>query len=1533
MKTRLSSLVIVLCLVLSMALTAFAAQLTDIENHWAKEQIKAWVEKGLAKGYEDGTFRPDNNISRAEFMAFVNRAFNYQEKADIDYKDVKEDAWYADVIKIAKAAGYISGYQDGTMKPDNPISRQEAAIIIMRILGLVENPAGANGFRDASSIPAWSKGAVGAVAAAGIMGGYPDGTFRVANFITRAEAVVTLDRALSSKAGVVGEEVISDEEGAPEETPDEQEVSEDAKQPATGKSGGGGGSKKTVSAVSITTDPGDVSSLPNDAVVTVTLETATSDASIYYTLDGTTPTKDSTLYEGPFTVTAPGDGGGTVTVKAIGVKTGYYDSMVAAKEIVFKAAAEPIEYASTEDKNFDIEVEFGTPEAEAIAALANTVHVFGSEGEEGTANISWTIAGYNGNVAGDYTATGNLTLPVGWTGTPDDVTATVTVKPQVVETSLTMSAADVDATTGEEFTMAVTVQGTVADADKENLVRFYGVIPGLSAADIVLAEIEGGKPAIVEDATERERAGAGEGDLVLAWGPAGGFPLKSHDYSAGVTTGFKATINKAGTYTVTFVFYDITGGKQLNAKGEAATITVTDPPTHSTYKFSYEVPADVVAGTEVVVPVTFATDVEGKFGYDSVRFKFAAQGPEGATVTFKAVDSEGVEHTFTNEGCWGPPGGFALPARYEATTGWTLNFAVPGEYTITFGLEDLASAGAVITEESVTINVRAAEAPGILTLEGPEELTASEELVYYNLCGYGDNLNDLYERLSGATFAWTVKHGEEVVVDEVYDFDEFRKDGRVWENPDGGICVTASERFVLPGTYTLTGVLSHPSGWELTVTKTVTVKAKEITMEPAEGTSTVVLGAELEESTVTLSGNYNAEGLKTFISLAKDGQAVNFDTVFEAFNLATKVGEGEIDGPYNMTGPYSTFQYGPPDGFAVEAGVAQVTTITGKVKADAPLGSYVITTEVKSGDDVLATAIYTLVVVAELPERSTYVFEYSDLEDVVTGEDVVAYVTLKTAVRGKSGYDAVLFEFEAEGPGDVTFTATDSAGQTHTFTNSGTWGPDGGFELPAQYNETTEWTLNFAAQGQYTITFKLVDVSGEEPVVIISQAVEIGVGAPSPIKYKSRALVKFDIGVDFGTSEAEALAALKKSIYVYGTKGEEGVATISWTIEGYNGNVAGDYTATGRLTLPAGWTGSPADVTAKVTVKPEVTGPIEYASTEAVNFDIEVDFGTTETGAIAELAKTVRVYGSGGEEGEANISWSIDGYDGNVAGDYTATGRLTLPAGWTGSPADVTATVTVKPIVYDRTEEEDLDVEVAFGTSIDGALAALAESIGVIGTKGETGVATISWSIDGYDGNVAGDYTATGVLTLPAGWVGDPDDVTAKVTVKPDDDLPDDDLLLAIAAIEAGNYQNLQVDDVYNVGDQTAAVQAEVGKILGNLGLTGVSAVVTSAGEGKFTVTVRKGIAEKTTDVVATFVGRAVIYARSSGMGMPTVEIKVKVDGVYITNYMLGWDGDFEMKPGPDGVLTTVAGVLNDLTRVRVAYQGRILSVTYGGSW
>ncbi|MCR4431494.1 MAG: S-layer homology domain-containing protein [Tepidanaerobacteraceae bacterium] len=146
-------------------------------------------------------------------MSLVNGAFGYSEKAAINYKDVPAGAWFCDTVAKAKAAGYISGYEDGTIRPDNPITRAEAATVLMRIKGLAADSDAAAKFSDEAGIPAWSKGAVGAAARAGIMGGYPDGSFRAQNFITRAEAVVALNKALASteamtvtydKAGVYG---------------------------------------------------------------------------------------------------------------------------------------------------------------------------------------------------------------------------------------------------------------------------------------------------------------------------------------------------------------------------------------------------------------------------------------------------------------------------------------------------------------------------------------------------------------------------------------------------------------------------------------------------------------------------------------------------------------------------------------------------------------------------------------------------------------------------------------------------------------------------------------------------------------------------------------------------------------------------------------------------------------------------------------------------------------------------------------------------------------------------------------------------------------------------------------------------------------------------------------------------------------------------------------------------------------------------------------------------------------------------------
>jgi hypothetical protein len=141
------------------------------------------------------------------------------------------------------------------------------------------------------------------------------------------------------------------------------------------------------------------------------------------------------------------------------------------------------------------------------------------------------------------------------------------------------------------------------------------------------------------------------------------------------------------------------------------------------------VPADVVAGQEVVVPVTFETDGEpGDIGYEGVRFKFAAEGP--GDVTFKAVDSNNVEHTFTNEGYWGPAGGFDIPAEYTATTDWTLVFSKAGDYTITFSLID-ADTEEVIAGITKTVEITVAEPEPVastykFSYEVPDKVIAGE---------------------------------------------------------------------------------------------------------------------------------------------------------------------------------------------------------------------------------------------------------------------------------------------------------------------------------------------------------------------------------------------------------------------------------------------------------------------------------------------------------------------------------------------------------------------------------------------------------------------------------------------------------------------------------------------------------------------------------------------------------------------------------------------------------------------------------------
>jgi hypothetical protein len=177
--------------------SVYGKQFTDINGHWAQKEITDWTSKGLAYGYDDGTFRPDNSITRAEFVTFLNRAFNLTQTADISFNDVSPSDWFYTDIQKAKAAGIVSGYEDNTFRPNNTITREEAMSIVVRLkkLPTVSNDYLSN-FNDAYSVSDWAKDAVNTAVAYGLVSGYSDNTIGSGNSITRAEAIVILNRAL-----------------------------------------------------------------------------------------------------------------------------------------------------------------------------------------------------------------------------------------------------------------------------------------------------------------------------------------------------------------------------------------------------------------------------------------------------------------------------------------------------------------------------------------------------------------------------------------------------------------------------------------------------------------------------------------------------------------------------------------------------------------------------------------------------------------------------------------------------------------------------------------------------------------------------------------------------------------------------------------------------------------------------------------------------------------------------------------------------------------------------------------------------------------------------------------------------------------------------------------------------------------------------------------------------------------------------------------------------------------------------------------
>ncbi len=118
------------------------------EGSWYDEAVRNMSSAGIANGYTDNTFRPNNKITRAEFVTMLMQNETVIKYEDIPFTDVSKDLWYADYIYSAYKAGYISGYVDGTFCPDTPITRAEAVTILNNALGRTDMTNEKNPFTD-----------------------------------------------------------------------------------------------------------------------------------------------------------------------------------------------------------------------------------------------------------------------------------------------------------------------------------------------------------------------------------------------------------------------------------------------------------------------------------------------------------------------------------------------------------------------------------------------------------------------------------------------------------------------------------------------------------------------------------------------------------------------------------------------------------------------------------------------------------------------------------------------------------------------------------------------------------------------------------------------------------------------------------------------------------------------------------------------------------------------------------------------------------------------------------------------------------------------------------------------------------------------------------------------------------------------------------------------------------------------------------------------------------------------------------------
>ena len=185
-----------------------AIAFTDVpDDYWAEPYIDALSSRGLIAGYDDGTFRPDQPVTRAEIANVVSRTFDLTaDKASLEFSDVESGYWARESIGEVVRGGFMTGFPDDTFAPNLPVTRTQALTTLVTGLG-IESPTDVqtmlSRYTDADAIPQWANEKIAAATAGDLVVNYPNASqLNPSGPTTRAELSALIYQALAREGTV-----------------------------------------------------------------------------------------------------------------------------------------------------------------------------------------------------------------------------------------------------------------------------------------------------------------------------------------------------------------------------------------------------------------------------------------------------------------------------------------------------------------------------------------------------------------------------------------------------------------------------------------------------------------------------------------------------------------------------------------------------------------------------------------------------------------------------------------------------------------------------------------------------------------------------------------------------------------------------------------------------------------------------------------------------------------------------------------------------------------------------------------------------------------------------------------------------------------------------------------------------------------------------------------------------------------------------------------------------------------------------------